>query len=177
MMNRCREIEIELAAFAGGELGPTEREQVRCHLNECAECRAELAREMTLRETLGGLPGASSPVNLDNRIRAAVHAAEPDSPSLWSRYRLGTAITIAAAGLALALILPNPGRGPAPQQSWTDKEIAAAREEVVFSLALTARVLDRTQKSAIIEVFANQLPNSVNESLKLNKPAISGGNG
>ena len=93
------------------------------------------------------------------------------------RHRLAAAITVAAAGLALALILPKPDQDSSPQQTWTDMEIAVAREEVMFTLELTAQVLDRTQKNAIIEVFANQLPNSVNESLKLNKPETSGGNG
>ena len=177
MMNRCREIEIELAAYAVGELDPVDHETVRSHLDGCAECREELAREMTLRETLGGLPTACAPATLDNRIMAAIHTSESDSRSRWSRHRLAAAITVAAAGLALALILPKPGQDSSPQQTWTDMEIAAARDEVMFTLGLTAQVLDRTQKNAIIEVFANQLPNTVNESLKLNKPETSGGNG
>ena len=177
MMNRCREIEIELAAYAAGEIDPADRDQVRSHLDGCAGCRAELAREITLRETLGGLPAASPPANLDNQIRAAIHSARTDSRSWWLRHRLAAAVTVAAASLALAIILPKPGQDSAPQQTWTDMEIAAAREEVMFTLGLTARILDRTQKNAIIEVFGNQLPNSVNESLKLDKPEPSGGNG
>ena len=177
MMNRCREIEIELAAFAAGETDPVERDQVRSHLDECAGCRAELAREMNLRETLARLPAASAPANLDHRIRTAIQTARADSRSRRSRHRLAAAVTVVAASLALALILPKPGQESSPQQTWTDMEIAAAREEVMFTLGLTAQVLDRTQKEAIIEVFANQLPNSVNESLKLDKPETSGGNG
>ncbi len=177
MINRCREIEIELAAYAAGEIEPAERDQVHSHLDGCAACRAELAREMTLRETLGGLPAASAPANLDNQIRAAIHTARTDSRSWLSRHRLAAAVTVAAASLALVLIMPNGGRDSSVQQTWTDMEIATAREEVIFTLGLTARVLDRTQKNAIIEVFGNQLPNSVNESLKLDKPEPSGGNG
>jgi len=177
MMHRCREIEIELAAYAGGELDSAEREQVRDHLDGCVGCRAELARENTLRETLGGMPAASAPMNLDNRIRSAIRTAGAESHSRWYRHRLAAAITVAAASLALALILPNVGQDSTPHQTWTDMEIATAREEVMFTLGLTAQILDRTQANAIIEVFGNQLPNSVNESLKLIKPATSGGNG
>ncbi len=114
---------------------------------------------------------------LTDRILAAIPAAGADSHPRWMRYRLAGGLTIAAASVALALILPNLPQDSGPQPTWTDLEIAAAREEVMFSLALTARVLDRTQKHTVIEVFANQLPNSVNESLKIVKPTTSGGNG
>jgi len=177
MMNHCRDIERERAAYAGGELDPAQRERIGIHLDGCAGCRAELAREMTLRETLGGLPKARGPVDFDDRIMAAIPAAGADSHPRWMRHRLAGGLTIAAACMALALILPNLRQDSGQQPTWTDQEIAAAREEVMFSLALTARVLDRTQKDAIIEVFANQLPNSVNESLKIVKPTTPGGNG
>ena len=177
MMNHCHDIELELAAYARGELDPAQRERVASHLDGCAGCRAELAREMTLRETLGGLPTATPPADFDDRILAAIPAAGADSHPRWMRYRLAGGLTIAAASVALALILPNLPQDSGPQPTWTDLEIAAAREEVMFSLALTARVLDRTQKHTVIEVFANQLPNSVNESLKIVKPTTSGGNG
>jgi anti-sigma factor RsiW len=183
-MNHCRNIEIELAAYAGGELGSAERKRVRSHLDGCAECRAELAREMNLRETLGALPTANVPADLDDRIRAAIQPAGNGIPSRRYRHRLAAALTVAAAGLALALILPalRPAAVPepiavGPRRTWTHEEITAAREEVMFSLALTARVLDRTQKDAVIEVFANQLPHLVNRSLKFVKPTTSGGNG
>ena len=177
MMNHCRDMELELAAYAGGELDPAQRGRIGSHLDGCAGCRAELAREMTLRETLGGLPTATPPADFDDRILAAIPAAGADSHSWWHQNRLAAALTAVAAVVAVVVILANPGRNSGQQQIWTDGEIAAAREEVMFSLALTARVLDRTQKEAIIEVFANQLPNSVNESLKIVKPTTSGGNG
>jgi len=183
-MNHCRDIEIELAAYAGGELDSAESRRVRSHLDGCAECRAELAREMNLRETLGALPTANAPTDLEDRIRAAIQTAGNGVPSRWHRHRLAAALTVSAAGLALALILPalRPASGPesitvGPTRTWTDEEITAAREEVMFSLALTARVLDRTRKEAVIEVFANQLPGAVNRSLKFVKPTTSGGNG
>ncbi len=177
MMNHCHDIELELAAYAGGELDPAQQKLVASHLDGCAGCRAELAREMTLRETLGGLPTAIPPVDFDNRIMAAIPTAGTDSHSWWRQNRLAAGLTAAAAVMAFVFILGNPGQDSGPQQTWTDREIAAAREEVMFSLALTARVLDRSQKNVIIEVFANQLPNSVNESLKRIKPTTSGGNG
>ena len=177
MMNHCHDIELELAAYAGGELDPAQRKLVARHLDGCAECRAELAREMTLRETLGGFPTATPPVDFDKRIMAAIPTSGADLHSWWHQNRLAAALTAAAAVVAVVVILANPGRDSGQQQTWTDGEIAAAREEVMFSLALTVRVLDRTQKDAIIEVFANQLPNSVNESLKIVKQTTPGGNG
>ncbi len=183
-MDHCRDIELELVAFASGNLGLPERERVRNHLNGCADCRAELAREMNLRETLASLPRASAPLDLDDHIKAAIRLAGTRTPSGRNRRRLVAALAVAAACLFVAIILPGPrpasGPEPAgsgPQHAWTEQEIAAARQEVMFSLALTARVLDRTRKDTIVEVFANKLPRAVNESLKLVKPTTPGGNG
>ena len=183
-MNHCRDIELELVAYGSGDLSPADRDRVRNHLDSCDECRAELVREMNLRETLAGLPRASAPVGLDDLIHRAIPSAGNRTGSRKERYRLVTAFAVVAASLALAFILPalRPTSGPAPtasdgQQAWTEREIAVGREEVMFSLSLATRILDRTQKDAVIEVFSDRLPRAVNESLKLIKPTNSGGNG
>ncbi|MEN8007528.1 MAG: zf-HC2 domain-containing protein [Candidatus Krumholzibacteriota bacterium] len=176
-MNRCPEIELELAAFCSGELDPAERKLVQDHLNRCADCRAELAREMNLRATLGSLPRATAPAGLAERIlEDPAPAAEHRSSRRTGRRRLA-AMGLAAAGLAAVLLLPVLHTGPAPEQTWTDQEIAAARQEVLYTLALTAKVIDRTQRDTVIEIFADKLPHAIDESFKAIKPTTSGGNG
>jgi anti-sigma factor RsiW len=177
MMDHCRDIELELAAYGSGELGPTEQDLVRNHLDHCPACRGELAREMNLRDTLGSLPMASAPVDLNNRINSAVFPTGKNPGALRGRVRLASAVTLVAASLAVVLLLPALRPVSNPDPTWTQEEIAAARQDVVFTLALTAKVINRTQKDAVVDVFADRLPNAINESFKKAKLTTSGGNG
>jgi anti-sigma factor RsiW len=177
MMDHCRDIELELAAYVSGELGPTERDFVRIHLDGCAACRDELAREMVLRETLASLPLASAPVDLDGHIKSAVHPVGNGHGFLRGRARLTAAVALIAASLTLIFYLPALQPVSDPDPTWTQEEIAAARQDVVYTLALTAKVINRTQKDAVVDVFADRLPNAINASFKKVKLTTSGGNG
>ena len=177
MMSQCTEIELELAAYCSGELDSSARDTVRLHLDECAACRAELGREMELRGALGSLPKAEVPDVLEHRIRAATVQATVPFPLRRSRGRLTAGLVLAAASLAIALLVPALRPGSGPDRAWTEEEIAAARQDVMYTLALTARVIDRTQKDAVVDVFADKLPRAINDSFKMVKPTTSGGNG
>lgn len=177
MMDRCRDIERELAAFGSGELGRAEQTLVRDHLEDCPACRAELDREMKLRNTLGSLPTVSAPSDMDSLIRAAVRSGENTSQPRWKRKRLTAAVALVAATLAVVLLLPGLRPSTNPDPAWSAEEMAAARQDVVYTLALTAKVIDRTRKDAVVEVFADRLPNAINESIKKVKLTTSGGNG
>lgn len=177
MMDRCRDIERELAAYCGGELGLSEQALVRDHLEDCTACRAELDREMNLRNTLGSLPTVSAPSDLDSRIRAAVRSGGNNPPPRWKRRRLTAAAALVAAVLAVVLLLPGLRPAADPDPAWSAEEMAAARQDVVFTLALTAKVIDRTRKDTVVDVFADRLPNAINESIKKVKLSTSGGNG
>lgn len=171
MMSSCREIELEIVAYCSGELEPAERDMVRQHLDGCPACRAELGQEMELRRTLGTLPAEAAPAVLEQRIKAATRRPERN------RRRLTAALALAAASLAIALILPAMRPAGESDGTWSDAEIAAARQEVMYTLALTARVIGRTEKTAVVDVFADKLPRAIDQSFKMVKPTTSGGNG
>ena len=177
MMNHCRDIELELAAYSSGDLGPAERDRVRNHLDDCAQCRAELAREINLRETLGSLPKVKTPDVLAQKIKAATYRPAATMPGERKRGRLTAVLVLAAASLAIALLAPALRPVSGPDQTWTEEEIAAARQEVLYTLTLTAKVIDRTQREAVIKVFADKLPHAIDKSFKAIKPTTSGGNG
>jgi anti-sigma factor RsiW len=176
-MTACRDIERELVAFSSGELESAQRASVREHLDRCASCRAELAREWDLRRTLGSLPAIPAPDDFDGRILAAVHAVGRNSFVRRNRVRLTAAATLIAASVVLALMLPTFRPASDADPAWTQEEIATARHEVVFTLALTAQVINHSQREAVVEVFADRLPNAINESLQKVKLTTSGGNG
>jgi len=176
-MNHCPGIELELAAFCSGELDAAERGVVQDHLNQCADCRAELVREMNLRATLVSLPRAPAPDGLEASILAALpHGKDRFNGGKTANRRL-VSMALVAAGLALVLLLPVLRSAITPEQEWTEQEIAIARQVVMFTLGLTAKVIDRTQKTAVIDVFADMLPHAIDESFKMVKPTTSGGNG
>ena len=177
MMKGCREIELELVAYCSGELDPAEQDMIRNHLDGCASCQAELGREMEIRDILGSLPKNGIPDALERRIKATAHHSVETIPSAGNRKRMTAVLVLAAASLAVALLVPTLRPVSGPDQAWTAEEIAAARQEVMFTLALTAKVIDRTQKNAVVDVFADKLPHAINESFKMVKPKTSGGKG
>lgn len=174
-MDTCRDIEMELVAYCSDELDPLERDLVQSHLEECSSCRDELAREIRLRESLGSLPVVCIPHDLEHRIQAATHPGIPAGSAGRFRGRLLPALVMAAASLAVALLLP--ALRPASNPGYSEQEIASARADVLYTLALTAKVINNTQKDTVIEVFADKIPTAINESFKSIKPTTSGGNG
>ena len=64
-----------------------------------------------------------------------------------------------------------------PEPVWSAAEMDAARQDVRYTLALTAKVINRTQKETVVEVFADRLPNAINDSFKKVKLTNTGGNG
>lgn len=174
-MNDCRRIESELGAYAGGELSGPDHATVRAHLEECASCREELAREKFLRSTLGGLPQVAAPAALGDLVAAAIQTEERNRTTMWKPRRLSAAALVAAAALAVVLLAPGPWNSPEPE--WSDQEIAAGREDVLYTLALAAKIIDNTQKDTLVDVFVDKLPQAINDSFKMTKTNNSGGNG
>jgi hypothetical protein len=77
----------------------------------------------------------------------------------------------------VVLLLPNMRQAADPEPAWTAAEMASARQDVRYTLALTAKVINRTQKETMVEVFADRLPNAINDSFKKVKLTNTGGNG
>lgn len=174
-MKECRDIEMDLGAFAGDELDSGSRATVLAHLDRCAPCREELARERHMRRTLGEMPTVSAPPELDARIKAALTVKSTATQFAWNRGRLTAAVLLAAASLAVALFVPGLLNAPAPE--FSEQEIAAGRQDVMYTLALTAKIIDHTRKDTMVDVFADKLPQAISDSFKMTKSNNSGGNG
>ena len=177
MMNGCRDIELEIVAYSSGELDPVEQDMVRSHLEDCSACREEMIREMELRQTLESLPRSSAPLNLELRIKAATIQSTARRSRFGNRPRFTATLALTAASLAILLLAPALRPAQEADPRWTEAEIAAARQDVISTLSLAAKVIDRTEKSAVIRVFADKLPRAIDDSFKMVKPTTSGGNG
>jgi anti-sigma factor RsiW len=168
----CTATEMLLAEYCAGDLEFAQNKLVEDHLDACPACRAELSRERFLRGHLEELPLASCPDRVTRAIMAEVDGngsgtrepALPEPSRRWAGWIGG----LAAAAAALLLLVGTPGQDPVPGMAprYTPEEIAAARQDLQRSLLLTARILDRTERSTVKEVFGRTLPESLNQSLK-----------
>ena len=104
----CFDVQMELEAYADGELEPEQAALLELHLASCGDCRAELTCLQTVVEALETWPRVIEPARLTNNImaqvssRSGVSAIEP--PTL-PRFRLrwsDLAISLAGGGLVFA---------------------------------------------------------------------------
>lgn len=185
--DRCSGIELLLTEYSAGELDHNQVVVVESHLENCAECRAELAREIYLRGSLADLPVVPCPDRvteslldvIDGKVdQPVVASAKPSLSRHWTSF-----VGWAAAAAAVILILTNPldtvqtTTDPAAQPQWSEAEIRAARQDLKRSLLLTARYLDHTERSTVKEVFGQTLPESISRSLKTLLITPEGGQG
>lgn len=121
-MNRShQEYREALGAYVLDQLDKTERDDLDAHLITCADCRAEVAELTPLALGLRDVDpdrlmpvGITTPLELDERIRAILPAPTAASPSRmrgWKPAIAGLAVGIAASAI-IAVSLPSGGSTP-----------------------------------------------------------------
>ena len=139
------------AAYALDALDDDDRRAFESHLDECEECRSELA---SLSETVSTLAYAAEgpvpPADLRGRILTAARAEPPKVVALRpQRTRLYAGLALAAAacaGLAIGLSVALSGGGPSNQ--------LALRVQPSGTAQLTARGFDRAPSGKLYEIWA-----------------------
>lgn len=149
-MTRCDHVEVLLTQYASDELAPHERAMVNHHLEQCAHCRDELALALELAAVMAARPPAPCPDHVSRNIMAMVDADAPaarrPSASWWR------AAVLAAAAVFLAVIIPRhlPDHDPSPTP---DLAVAQARQDLIWTLAFTAEVVERSEMQTIANVW------------------------
>ncbi|MER3413433.1 MAG: hypothetical protein C4341_04190 [Armatimonadota bacterium] len=92
----CATVRSLLSAYLDSELSGSEMQQVRAHLEECADCRAECDGLRDVKSLLRGLPPCCAPDGLEDRLKASLRHAELPSPVLVEP-TVATGLTLAAA--------------------------------------------------------------------------------
>lgn len=197
-MNDCTLYDIQLTAYAAGELTEPDLGAVESHLKRCADCRAELAREKELRDLLGGLPTVECPDTVTHFLNGVV----PVNGANSSERRFGwwpAGLGMIAAVLLAVLLIPGllnhddqtdglVAQAKTDAHEFTAAEISQARRDVIATLALAADVLERSRENTVVDVFGARLPRVINGSLRSpisdahgttdnHKTAPTGGNG
>jgi anti-sigma factor RsiW len=190
-MSRCELITSMLAGWAAKELEPMERRIVADHLAECESCRAELAREMRLRKAVADMPLITCPDEVADAVslavaddEAAARRAErrstarprPVGPGGW---RTWTATAAVAAAVLLVVLMPrSAGDGPAGGPGAANAAaLAQARADVTWTLAFTARVIDRSEKRIMVDVLRRLRDEAFPEARELGNSTSTGGRG
>ena len=198
-MGSCRDIGLLLTEFLDGDLPPQASQWVTAHLADCRLCAAELDREQRLRGILGQLPPVPCPARVMDRLQAAI-AREPGRVPVGARPRpaarryfpAGIAVALAATLVVMILaytpqvVPPRPtaaGERPAADGRtfsppiWTSEQLQAARSDLQWTLALTAGVIERTQKATVSDIFGRTLPAAITGSLRSAVETAEGGRG
>jgi len=92
---KCEDVRTSLALFLYGELSFEDEEQVEAHIDECDACRATLARERALFQSLDAAEVTPGQELLDKcraTLRERLAHIQPDHASWWSKFREGFTI-------------------------------------------------------------------------------------
>ena len=187
-MKTCALVQLQLAEFLDGDLGGAEAQAVTSHLATCPECTAELDREQRLRTVLGGMQPRRCPPGVTAKLLTTARDRTRSSPpgrSIAHLFPLGVTVALAASLVTMVLLktpeLPPPdfhrGTEISGQTQFTPEEVTAARRDLVWTLALTARVIDHAEKKTVSEVFGRKLPAAITGSLRRATSASQGGKG
>lgn len=178
----CTDIIERLADYVAGDLPPREVAEVERHLAGCGDCRDASAAERALRETLGALPEVPCPGRVSEAVLAGVDADLAARRRFATLGRRRAAWGLAAAAAVLVLLVAAPWQDrPADTEpvagTWSEQELADARGALLSSLALTAEIINRTERETVGDVFGRRLPGAVNSSLKTITTYLEGGQG
>jgi hypothetical protein len=134
----CREVNADLALYAGGDLDDAERVRaVRRHVANCLDCRERLRSLKSSLQTLAGSDPVSTwvpTISLWPRVEAALRAPAPVTGRFSSLHSLRhwtpfAAMAAACVLLLLALRTDEPTTGDAAQRSVIGPPSAAIDEE------------------------------------------------
>ena len=99
----CGQCVEKLTDLLNGDLTPDAERDVRAHIDECEQCARAFAQMRGIVVALRGLPEVEPPADLRERLRSIAVQPEPESGSLWRRWR-PAAIGLAAAAAALLMV-------------------------------------------------------------------------
>jgi hypothetical protein len=139
----AREFDELLSAYLDGEVTPEERAAVEQRLEQSPPLRETLDELSEVGDLVRGLPRARPPIDLPERVVAAIKAKQPAAVSpnkgvpphprglfgTFRRWQWMAAGSVVAAGLGWGLLLLNDGIGPAALHApATENKAVAARD-------------------------------------------------
>lgn len=142
---KCSEVENRLSLYASDELTPKEKTQIQSHLQECPQCRQELALHRKASVALDGLMQAPAGLREKTLLLSSQRGPQPWLARIVGdpKMRKLAAVTTAAAALAICFfaLAPKPAQASSPKETLAKMNsalaLAAAQGEIVLNVETT----------------------------------------
>lgn len=142
---KCSEVENKLSLYASDELTPKEKTQIQSHLQECPQCRQELALHRKASVALDGLIQAPAGLREKTLLLSSQRGPQPWLARIVGdpKMRKLAAVTTAAAALAICFfaLAPKPAQASSPKETLAKMNsalaLAAAQGEIVLNVETT----------------------------------------
>ena len=170
----CDEVMDRLDSFIDGDTDPHCAQRLQAHLRECSACSDEHELALRISDTLGATPLMACPHDVLERAAreiAGVDASrnqredrrlERAPVRRWRMFALAATVLIILGLSALpSLLAPS-------DHAFSDAEVAQARQEVEFALALVGDASQRTGSYVRHEVISGAIVGPIEHSFNDN---------
>jgi anti-sigma factor RsiW len=148
--------------YVDGDLEPAEAERLRCHLESCRACAAELALARRIQRELRALPQLDCPPEIVERVRREGAQTAQVLPFRPPAHRTGPAMPfrLAAAAAVLAVALGGGALFIRSQQQPRQPdaaEVARATQQARYALAYLGKVNRQASLDVRDDVIARRV--------------------
>jgi hypothetical protein len=156
---RCKEIENLLSGYLEGSLDPTDRERVRQHLAECADCRLGVQDIENALQLLSKEPvpeaGESFWTNFLPQVRSRIDSEERAGLAVFPkpRFVLGFLSAVVVVALSLFLFNADHKKMVQPSTDLSSESILSEYEASPYMNGLADILSSQGDESLVIEVF------------------------
>jgi len=187
MLTECEQAQEWMDLLLEDELQQREKEQLDRHLEGCESCRILLAEEQALIQGLRNLQTLPCP---DSVVKSVFRMTRPARNPWFKRIPEQIPRLIvrkpayAFAGILAAAILfwivpkvamRNPDDGLAVQKEYSAEEIERSRTQAEWTLLYVSKKLNQAQEKAIKDVVIQDLPKTLQNTIKKTVPFFKGG--
>ena len=182
MNTSCNEIQNLFQSYRKKTLTKNKIKQFESHIEGCDHCRQTFELDMLISDKLENIPILSCPATVSTAIKNATYknSISKELKEKIGQYLLlhkSLSISFATAVVILLLVILKPGidKNGTPNIIYTVEEITKAKAQTKWSLAFTAKNIQKTEKQIIEDVLLKHLSGKIKQSIIKSIPMITGG--
>jgi|GEM_PF-2805146 hypothetical protein len=187
MHTECEKMREWVDLLLENELGQREKEQLDRHLEGCETCRILLAEERSLIQGLRNLKTLPCP---DEVVQSILRMTKPESMPWFKRIQEAIPrLTVrkpvyALAGVLAAAVLfwimpkggmRDTGSDLALDQTYDSRDLEKSKAQAEWTLLYVSQKLNQAQEKAVKDVVIQDLPKTLQNTIKKTVPFFKGG--